>query len=1191
MCAAPDRVMRPTGSGIVIQKRVFISYSSADRAVADTYRGALEEVGIACWIAPRDVPPGLKYAQAIVQAISACEVFLLVFSVRSNASVQVGNEIERAASKDKPIFLIRTDETDPHDNDQISLFLASHHWFDATEGETAECLSRLVESIEGLLDSGAVTSDLPASPSLVRSDRGEPAVAVIEAARSFEWSGDWDVAEERYRGLLNSRDERVKCLARIRLARCLIETSNRGETDEAEDLLDEAARMAITENDQLILGELRLQQGRLDDVGAHLKNALERYEEARSLLAAGSVDLTEIDLVLTSAERRRGEFNKALARVTAIDSDALPPRLRAEYFDELGATLVARGEARAAIAVLEKGLALDDATGTAYAGSRSKLLLAEACMRTGAPDQAFELIEEAIATYRRLDATAGLSEAYALMGTWYEDREDYSAAIHYFLDSYELDRTSNDKTGMIRAKRRLARAYRRRGDSNRSRELLADARELLSPDDDVERAAILQEEGHLAISGSDPDYQDAIRLFGAALAIAKDDGDEWTIALAKRNLAAAYRADDDFETAETLLLEAKEAFEKRGDLHELDDLLDDLGELKLESDKYDEAEEYLLASLQLDNQLGRVASKARSLLLLGRVATRKMSQDRAGEYFEQARDLYERARDDVGLADALKDLGAWHLNQGQIDPAIKCLQEALEIDSRLDRPLGRVHAKRWLAASMRQRGNLARAAEYLTEARKDLHDIDDPLEHAALDLEEGRIELAAGAYDHAKRLLDRARRVFDENNSPVDAASCRRFLALASAYEGRYAEALQLLEEAKVTFEEHNDLLELDELYDDLGSVHLSRGRTGDAAECVQKSLELGQRGTWRRGKGRSLVLLAKIAQETGDRAAARRHLSDALNLYEEIRDEVGQVVAHTELGDWHFEDPAARPGHDEAVSEYKIARRLAQQHQNRRAVARCNRKLALVYIDRGEYQRADEALEDAKAELRDVDDTRDLAPLELTLGKLAAARGHHGDAIDHLRRSLDGFTELSQDDHRNAAYRLLVTSHQACGNVKEALNCLRQMDAERISMYDVLVKDLDPTIANAASASFTAESYSTAIDLAFAALEREFKDRTVALGGQVTSSEGVATHIQVWGEVVPVDGVIFIDRASAQAFAQFCASSFDVMRAMTYKGSDVRTVDAFAALSIAHWIARALKVTAQDRATLDPAEDHVVAV
>lgn len=55
-------------------KHVFISHASADCAAAERVRDDLESDGIACWMAPRDVPAGDDYAKAITDAIGSCNL-------------------------------------------------------------------------------------------------------------------------------------------------------------------------------------------------------------------------------------------------------------------------------------------------------------------------------------------------------------------------------------------------------------------------------------------------------------------------------------------------------------------------------------------------------------------------------------------------------------------------------------------------------------------------------------------------------------------------------------------------------------------------------------------------------------------------------------------------------------------------------------------------------------------------------------------------------------------------------------------------------------------------------------------------------------------------------------------------------------------------------------------------------------
>ena len=81
---------------------VFISYASGDKPVADAVCATLEAKNIRCWIAPRDVLPGIHYGEAIIDAIHECRIMVLVFSAKANLSGHIPKEIERAVTAAPP---------------------------------------------------------------------------------------------------------------------------------------------------------------------------------------------------------------------------------------------------------------------------------------------------------------------------------------------------------------------------------------------------------------------------------------------------------------------------------------------------------------------------------------------------------------------------------------------------------------------------------------------------------------------------------------------------------------------------------------------------------------------------------------------------------------------------------------------------------------------------------------------------------------------------------------------------------------------------------------------------------------------------------------------------------------------------------------------------------------------------------
>ena len=76
---------------------VFISHSTEDKPAADAVCAILEENGVRCWIAPRDIMPGADWGESIVKGIRTSRVLLLVFSTNANKSKQIKREVEIAA--------------------------------------------------------------------------------------------------------------------------------------------------------------------------------------------------------------------------------------------------------------------------------------------------------------------------------------------------------------------------------------------------------------------------------------------------------------------------------------------------------------------------------------------------------------------------------------------------------------------------------------------------------------------------------------------------------------------------------------------------------------------------------------------------------------------------------------------------------------------------------------------------------------------------------------------------------------------------------------------------------------------------------------------------------------------------------------------------------------------------------------
>jgi hypothetical protein len=128
---------------------VFISYARPDKPIADAVCAKLESANIRCWIAPRDVPPGMEFPAAIIQGIEGSLIMVLVFSSHSNVSPHVLREITSAVNKGIIIVPFRIEEIQP--SQSMEYLISVPHWLDAITPPLDQYLVLLTARIEKIL--------------------------------------------------------------------------------------------------------------------------------------------------------------------------------------------------------------------------------------------------------------------------------------------------------------------------------------------------------------------------------------------------------------------------------------------------------------------------------------------------------------------------------------------------------------------------------------------------------------------------------------------------------------------------------------------------------------------------------------------------------------------------------------------------------------------------------------------------------------------------------------------------------------------------------------------------------------------------------------------------------------------------------------------------------------------------------
>ena len=147
---------------------VFISHSSQNAERANDLCRVIEERGLRCWIAPRDIIAGCEYASEIVRGIEASATTMILVSSESNKSKHVLREVEQAVKLGKPIFPVllenvKLDRT-------LDYYISAIHWLDAISGNYDRVADALAVAISG--DEAWKDEAIP--PSMMRKLRYRP---------------------------------------------------------------------------------------------------------------------------------------------------------------------------------------------------------------------------------------------------------------------------------------------------------------------------------------------------------------------------------------------------------------------------------------------------------------------------------------------------------------------------------------------------------------------------------------------------------------------------------------------------------------------------------------------------------------------------------------------------------------------------------------------------------------------------------------------------------------------------------------------------------------------------------------------------------------------------------------------------------------------------------------------------------
>jgi hypothetical protein len=126
-------------------KDIFISFSSKDRDFVESVCKELKKSGLEYWVSFENELFGISYAEAIINAIKECKVFLVFISKNSSISTHVINEINSAVMRDKLILPVKIDDLEL--SGIMEYYLASNHWIEHVNDKFDETCDKIIRRL------------------------------------------------------------------------------------------------------------------------------------------------------------------------------------------------------------------------------------------------------------------------------------------------------------------------------------------------------------------------------------------------------------------------------------------------------------------------------------------------------------------------------------------------------------------------------------------------------------------------------------------------------------------------------------------------------------------------------------------------------------------------------------------------------------------------------------------------------------------------------------------------------------------------------------------------------------------------------------------------------------------------------------------------------------------------------------
>lgn len=331
------------------------------------------------------------------------------------------------------------------------------------------------------------------------------------------------------------------------------------------------------------------------------------------------------------------------------------------------------------------------------------------------PDDALEVVVQALDISRRLNYKRGVARSYYQIGTIYENKDNYPTAIQYFKLSLRTYETLGDSSRSANILNKIGGCHKDLLELDQAYACYKKALDLSwRLHDSVDAGGAYINIGLFFKESNKPDS--AIHYFKLAYELKKKINDPGGAAAALYNTGTIYLEFGDHKKALEYMLQAVEPMKKSGNERGYAAVINGIGALYFYQKEYENALVYFDRAKKIYEELHDRSGVSDAINNMANIYIDQNKYDKAIEYFNQCIEIEKEIGNQVEIGAAFMNLGNAYRSAKQPEKAYPLLEQAIA----LIRPQGnariKAHVLRSYGNVLVEVGKVSQGIPYILEA-------------------------------------------------------------------------------------------------------------------------------------------------------------------------------------------------------------------------------------------------------------------------------------------------------------------------------------------------------------------------------------------------------------------------------------------------------------------------------------------